>query len=245
MGQRWASAPRPLPDAAPIVRGALPEDLRLLLLGSLPADENGLEAMGFDRLVDHPQRPGHRYMEGYFHALPGFHAQAVCAVHPREAREHQRPPAPEPRAAFCEAFRRANSRLFSGLQRELTSSRGGGSAGLATVLQRSAHCADLSVQIHWGDEVPAEDISWHVDAANSFLHLAVGLHGARSLHAKRRVCGGKIHKICADISRRTTRCCSRRRAPSTWLHPPASRTPWPTRPRPGRTTSLLSSAACF
>jgi len=58
--------------------------------------------------------------------------------------------------------------------------------GLAPVMQRQACFADLSVQVHWGDEVPAEQAAWHIDAPNSFLHLALGLQGRRALLAQRR-----------------------------------------------------------
>eukprot|EP00927_Polykrikos_kofoidii_P039947 TRINITY_DN34229_c0_g1_i1.p1 TRINITY_DN34229_c0_g1~~TRINITY_DN34229_c0_g1_i1.p1 ORF type:complete len:295 (-),score=29.07 TRINITY_DN34229_c0_g1_i1:113-997(-) len=158
----------------------LPEDLRKFLLDSLPADKQGLEQIGFESFVDYPSRPGHCYLEGYFHALPDFFGSLVpTSVHPRLFREFSRPPAPAALAAFCEAFRRANATCFEALERDLTKARS--SSILASVLRRKAHFADLSVQIHWGDDVPSTDVMWHIDACNSLLHLAIGLQGQRAL----------------------------------------------------------------
>merc|ERR1712154_569985 len=69
-------------------------------------------------------------------------------------------------------------------------------AALASVLERQMHFADLSIQVHWGDEVPGDCVAWHLDAPNSFLHLAVGLSGKRSLHARRSLQNGRISKNC-------------------------------------------------
>lgn len=182
-----------LPPAAPVLPRELSEDLRSVLLSSLPGDEQGLRALGFEDCVDHPQLPGHRYMEGYFHSLST--RGAVPSVHPRWGCELQRAAAPAALAAFCEAFRRANALDFAALQRELQASP---SASLvAEILQREGHFADLSVQVHWGDAVPPEHVGWHVDAANSFLHMALSLQGRRALHARHRVSNGRISQQCA------------------------------------------------
>mmetsp|Transcript_59907 Transcript_59907/g.151746 ORF Transcript_59907/g.151746 Transcript_59907/m.151746 type:complete len:291 (+) Transcript_59907:85-957(+) len=182
MGQ-FLGAARTL-EAVPIVSSKLDPDLQRLLLGSLPDDRPSLEALGFEVCEDHPNRPGHRYLEGYFHAVPGAHSTCVDSIHPRYGAELARNPAPLPLAAFCEGVRRANAPLILALQKELL--RSPNSAPLADVLQRCGHFADISVQIHWGEEVPREDIAWHIDAPNSLLHLAVGLRGRRALHARRR-----------------------------------------------------------
>jgi len=84
--------------------------------------------------------------------------------------------------------------LFSSLKRELRACPTAGP--LADVLDRQMHFADISVQVHWGDEVSAGDVAWHVDAPNSFLHLALGLSGTRALHTRRNVVRGRIHQNC-------------------------------------------------
>jgi len=194
MGQVLALRSPALPDAAPVVGLALPEDLRRFLLASLPTEKPDLENFGFESHVDHAQVPGHRYLEGYFHAVPGAHDRAVDSIHPRRGHELSRRPAPLPLSAFCEAFRRVNAPLFAALEQELAGSTT--AAPLAAVLRRRAHFADLSVQIHWGDEVPPQHVAWHIDAPNSFLHMAIGLQGSRALHARRCVAKGRISKNC-------------------------------------------------
>merc|ERR1740130_1352086 len=67
---------------------------------------------------------------------------------------------------------------------------------LANVLDTQRHFADLSVQVHWGDEVAPENVAWHMDAPNSFLHLALGLSGSRALHARRNVKNGRVAGNC-------------------------------------------------
>jgi len=195
MGQVLGLRSPALPDKAPVVGLVLPEDLRRVLLASLPTEKPDLEDLGFESCVDHPQNPGHQYLEGYFHAVPGAHDRAVDSIHPRRGHELLRRPAPLPLAAFCEAFRRVNAPLFAALEQELAGSTT--AAPLAAILRRQVHFADLSVQIHWGDEVPAEHVAWHIDAPNSFLHMAIGLQGQRALHARRCVAKSRISKNCA------------------------------------------------
>jgi len=133
-------------------------------------------------------------MEGYFQTF-SQDPKGVASVHPRLGCELQRLPAPLPVFAFCEAFRRANASIFIKLASELR--RHPTAASLAAVLERQAHFADLSVQIHWGDEVSNDHVAWHVDAPNSFLHLALGLQGLRVLHARCQLRRGSISQNCA------------------------------------------------
>lgn len=156
-----------------------------MLLGALPESQVALSEAGFEFCIDVPQRPDHQYMEGYYHALHRAGAGTVKSCHPRYGKKLERQAAPAPMRAFCEAFRRANAAVFGELHAELAASSGG--KALADVLRREAHFADLSVQVHWGEEVPSQDVGWHVDGANSFLHMALGLQGQRALHARRRL----------------------------------------------------------
>jgi len=196
MGQALVAFRRPaLPDYAPIIAKSLDDDLRLLLLEAFAKEEVELLHMGFERCVDHPDIPAHRYLEGYFHSIPAENQKLVASVHPRLGCELQRSPAPAPLFAFCEAFRRLNAAFFARLQSDLEGSKT--AAPLADVLKRRAHFADISVQVHWGDEVPLECVCWHVDAANSLVHMALGLQGRRGLHARRNIAAGRIHQNCA------------------------------------------------
>eukprot|EP00419_Tripos_fusus_P010111 CAMPEP_0172662748 /NCGR_PEP_ID=MMETSP1074-20121228/5530_1 /TAXON_ID=2916 /ORGANISM="Ceratium fusus, Strain PA161109" /LENGTH=313 /DNA_ID=CAMNT_0013478681 /DNA_START=28 /DNA_END=969 /DNA_ORIENTATION=+ len=173
-----------LVEEAPLLCAVLGEDLQNYLFECLPSDEDGFERNGFEHCVDIKGLPGHKYMEGYFHAMPGRHEQTVPSVHPRWGCPLDRRPAPLQLSAFCAAFRQVNAEMLCSLQR--TVERISKRRGLAPVMQRQACFADLSVQIHWGDEVPTQQAAWHVDAPNSFLHLALGLQGRRALLAQRR-----------------------------------------------------------
>lgn len=67
---------------------------------------------------------------------------------------------------------------------------------LGHLLDHQMHCADLSIQVHWGDQVESGDVAWHIDGPNSFVHLALGLSGTRALHTRRRVKSGRVHQNC-------------------------------------------------
>mmetsp|Transcript_6344 Transcript_6344/g.10735 ORF Transcript_6344/g.10735 Transcript_6344/m.10735 type:complete len:302 (+) Transcript_6344:58-963(+) len=195
MGQslQWAAAAK-VPEVVPIIKSDMAEDVRCLLLESLPDDAESLKELGFEQCVDNPQRPGHKYMEGYFHAVHESYGHHVDSIHPRWGYSLPRRPAPLPLLAFCEALRRGNASLFARLEKEL--GRYQNAAPLASVLCRRAHLADLSVQVHWGDDVPAQDVAWHIDAANSFLHVALSLQGRRALHARHHLSRGRLSQNC-------------------------------------------------
>lgn len=165
------------------------------LLATAASPEAGALPLGFELCVDHPARTEHRYVEGYFHAVYEAHDRAVPSVHPRHGYRTDRSPAPAPMVAFCEALRRTNADLLSTLRADLARSRHG--KPLAEVLQRGFHFADLSVQLHWGERIGTEDVAWHIDAPNSYLHLALGLRGSRALHARRHfLSSGAVSRNC-------------------------------------------------
>eukprot|EP00928_Gymnodinium_smaydae_P040405 TRINITY_DN27403_c0_g1_i1.p1 TRINITY_DN27403_c0_g1~~TRINITY_DN27403_c0_g1_i1.p1 ORF type:complete len:307 (+),score=22.26 TRINITY_DN27403_c0_g1_i1:113-922(+) len=177
-----------------MVSGSLSEDVRLFLLSSLPQDEASLKSMGFEMHNDHPSCPGHNYFEGYFHAVPNSDRTTVDSIHPRLGDAMKRQPAPPALFKFCDAFRKANAGLFENLREDLAKHRN--SACLARVLESGRHFADISVQIHWGEAVKAPDIAWHIDAPNSYLHMAIGLSGSRALHARRQFRNGRVSRHC-------------------------------------------------
>lgn len=155
----------------------LSTDLLEFLFEDLASDVEALLASGFQSCVDHPQLPGHHYLEGYFHTLPGD--LPVESPNVRSGVPSATPPAPRRLRAFAEALRRRNRRLLEDLAEQCPGSP------LGAVLA-SPHRAfgDLAVQIHWGHAVEAEDVAWHVDANNSALHMAVSLRGRRTLQMK-------------------------------------------------------------
>mmetsp|Transcript_604 Transcript_604/g.1238 ORF Transcript_604/g.1238 Transcript_604/m.1238 type:complete len:290 (+) Transcript_604:53-922(+) len=177
-------APESCQDGAPIVPLVLEEPLRQYLADCFPDTEDGLLQMGFQRWVDAHERSEHHYVEGYFHAVPGQYGKEVPSVHPRCGSELLRQSAPEAVYAFCEAVRRVNASKFDALTKDLLSRSG--SSRLGAVFKRKAYLADLAVQVHWGEAVKTSDMFWHMDAANSFLHMAIGVQGHRALHAKRK-----------------------------------------------------------
>jgi len=182
-----------LPDSAPIINGHLDEDLRCFLLAAVPETEEGLLDVGCERCVDHPECSGHQYIEGYFHSYNT--TSNVPSVHPRLGSELSRPAAPAALRAFCECIRRKNSKAWCTLEAELRKSTT--AAPLAAVLERKSMFADLALQVHWGEEIAQRHVAWHIDAPNSFIHMAVGLQGERTLHARRRVVKGRVSHNCA------------------------------------------------
>lgn len=187
MGLSWSLSDSTLPlklEQVPLTVSSLDQDLRRYLLAALPSDEEtAIGNGGFERCVDHPAVPEHQYLEGYFHALnvPG----PVPSVHPRKGKPLQRCPAPLQLQALCESIRRQNAESFGELARKLSKLRH--AKPLHKALMRGSHFADISVQMHWGAEIPEEHACWHWDAANSMLHLALGLQGSRTLHVKRHL----------------------------------------------------------
>ena len=147
------------------------------LCGDASGDLGHLYDLGFVRCVDHPSLPGHQYLEGYFHTLPS--AKPVRSVNPRLGLDMQKPAASLRLRAFAEGVRRANAEFLEGMATDCQNSV------LARLLQGRAF-ADLAVQIHWGDAVGSQDVAWHIDAPNSALHMAVSLHGRRTLQMKLR-----------------------------------------------------------
>jgi len=190
MGEALIKPQKTLVDKAPIVKGTVSEDVRLLLLKALPSDVEEFKNAGWEEHVDHPTCPGHKYREGYFHAIANSYKADIDSIHPRYGHQLLRQSAPGPIFGFCEAFRRANADLFNGLREELMAFPT--ARALGHLLDDQMHFADLSIQVHWGDEVE----SWHIDAPNSFLHLALGLSGKRALHTRRLFKSGRVDQNC-------------------------------------------------
>lgn len=154
---------------------ALGEDVRAYLWAAFSeAGEAQLEDIGFERCVDYPSIPDHSYYEGYFHGLKATGA-AVGSMNPRWGTLMDKPAAPRRLRAFLAAFREANAGWLHGVA--------GASPTLQQLHDEGSFFADLAVQVHFGEEVPTNKIGWHADGPNSILHLALGLHGHRSLHS--------------------------------------------------------------
>ena len=159
----------------------LSEDLQSFLLEDLSCEEDlpHLHSLGLESHVDHPNLPKHLYLEGYFHTLPTD--AAVISANPRSGLEMRKPPASRRLRGFAEALRRCNRRTLQSLSRACPEG-----SRLRGALQDGRAFGDLALQIHWGDAVGPEDVQWHVDAPNSALHMAVSLHGQRTLQMKLR-----------------------------------------------------------
>jgi hypothetical protein len=122
----------------------------------------------------------HRYYEGYFHGLPSP-ALHRGSAHPRYGRKLlDKKAAPTRFRAFLTAFRQVNpwlGELMKTLSREMQRR---GYDMLAKLFTRNELMfSDLAVQVHFGDE---QKPIWHNDAINSILHMAITMHGKRSLH---------------------------------------------------------------
>jgi hypothetical protein len=157
------------------------EYLRKAECFSIP--EQKLEAAGISKHQDYPQVQSHRYYEGYYHGartpIP------IASVNPRRPYEQiLKPAAPIQIRAFLQAFRKANQHWLESLGRTLQKSETVSCVRLADLIQRGFNFADIALQIHAGGEVGSEDIGWHQDGLNSILHMAVSIHGTRTLHTQ-------------------------------------------------------------
>eukprot|EP00439_Symbiodinium_sp_Y106_P057779 s4539_g8.t1 len=159
------------------------EVLQHLFEDALCCDVSGdvqrMHDLGFVQCVDHPNLPGHHYLEGYFHTLPG--AEPFPSVNPRCGGDMLKPAASLRLRAFAEGVRRANAGFLARMAADCPEN-----SVLRRLLEEGRAFADLAVQIHWGESVGQDDIAWHVDAPNSALHMAVSVHGRRSLKMKLR-----------------------------------------------------------
>jgi len=143
--------------------------------------ESELVDKGFEGCESRRAPPsGHYHHEAFFHGLETPYP--VESMSPRTAIDFEKPAAPIELRAFAVALREMNSdwiaRCFAGNQTL--------NLRFQNMLQKQYVFADLAVQIHFGEEVPENMISWHRDVVNSTLHCALSIRGSRTLHA--RVC---------------------------------------------------------
>jgi len=132
--------------------------------------ERHLEGFGFTKCCDYPHLPDHSYYEGYMHGKPC--EEPVPSLNPRTGMMVQKPAAPRPLRAFLCAFREANAPAL----------RAAVAHPLLSIFSADDLFADVAVQVHWGEAVPASDVCWHRDSVNSLLHLNLTFNGQRGLH---------------------------------------------------------------
>ncbi|CAJ1336828.1 unnamed protein product [Effrenium voratum] len=153
-------------------------ELLAFLENACAGDPERLSSMGFCQCVDHAALPEHHYMEGYFHTLG---SSAVVSANPRTGGSMPKPAANLQLRAFAQSLRAANAEVLCKLAADCPE----GSL-LQKALREGRAFADLAVQIHWGQAVRSADVQWHIDAPNSALHMAVSVHGGRTLKMKLR-----------------------------------------------------------
>jgi hypothetical protein len=139
-----------------------------------PAQEDFLRLGFFGPLRDGRHHPwGHVYYEGYFHAKPT--PDNIDSMNPRYGTPMSKPAAPLPLRAFTRCFKQLNEPILRPLIENLQ----------VPFLTLDSAFADVAAQSHFGSRVEITFNSfdgWHVDAANSLMHLAISLHGTRQLH---------------------------------------------------------------
>lgn len=90
----------------------IPPEILEYLLQTVPffaCEEKDLVSKhAFRQNVDHPDVPGHRYYEGYFHASAET-SEPILSVHPRLGSDYLKPAAPSSLRALMECIRRGNS----------------------------------------------------------------------------------------------------------------------------------------
>lgn len=107
-------------------------------------------------------------------------------VWPRYGYDFDKPSGPLRLTAFLEALRRTNATWTENMKTELSKLKSTNLAAgaLLHLLADNRHFADLSSQIHFGDEVPSKRANFHNDGPNSALHVALSINGRRSLFWK-------------------------------------------------------------
>jgi hypothetical protein len=124
----------------------------------------------------------HVYYEGYFHVLTN--EKVFNSIHPRFGKDYDKPRAPEEYLRFFQVFKEKNSKWFDQLGSSFRKLEGRLGNLLADLIVQKRIFSDLSVQIHYGDEISNENLAWHRDALNSFLHMALSIKSNRALHLR-------------------------------------------------------------
>ena len=142
-----------------------------------------MEGNGFERCVDHPHVPNHIYYEGYYHSKKGVR-ETFKSVHPRKGYDFQKPALSPQLDAFLQAFRDVNSQWIRDM--EMSMLKFGETSReqneFVAELVRDRFLSDISIQVHYGDEICDSNLGWHVDAPNSLIHMAISLKSDRYLH---------------------------------------------------------------
>lgn len=164
---------------------------------TLSETEMKSEQHGFFHCVDNHELPGHTYFEGYFHARAD--SEPIESMNPRYGHRMKKPAAPPFVRALLKAFKRKHASVFAGLAANLrlAQQQPDDSFGvIAGLIENDAHFADLAVQVHYGDEVGERNIGWHIDAANSLMHLSLTVRGQRYLCSQRsETAGGQVVEV--------------------------------------------------
>jgi hypothetical protein len=140
-------------------------------------DESRLGDCGFVSCCDHPRVPGHKYWEGYFHGRPEH--RPFRSINPRKGNTFDKPAAPLRLRAFLAACRSANASWL-----EQVATADAVPDEFTALVKRGQAFGDMAVQVHHGDAIKDDDVSYHVDGINSCLHLALSLRGTRTLHCR-------------------------------------------------------------
>jgi hypothetical protein len=130
---------------------------------------------GLQKAIDYPMTPGHIYFEGYYHSMET--SDAVLSRNPRSGKEFQKRAAGDFIRAMFEGFRIVNKPMLDSMRSQLlrsalsrTSNPDDDICGMISrFIGEGRVFGDLSVQIHYGDAVPTEQLAWHSDAENSLI----------------------------------------------------------------------------
>eukprot|EP00051_Salpingoeca_urceolata_P028255 m.485875 g.485875 ORF g.485875 m.485875 type:complete len:311 (-) comp24052_c0_seq1:88-1020(-) len=144
------------------------------------ASPEQLTELDYRRNVDYPQLPEHVYFEGCFHGLK--QSKPTESMHPRLGYDVAKAASTRRVRAFLAAVRQCNRGWLMSLASRLPKSKEG--LLVRRLIKEGKVFGDVAIQMHAGDPVRPGDLAWHMDAANSILHLALSLRGSRTLHAK-------------------------------------------------------------
>lgn len=141
--------------------------------------ESKLTGLGFVRIDDDDEFAGHTYYEGYFHGMATPHP--ILSLDPRTGHDMEKLAAPLRIRAFCEALRRINRAALSNI-----AAAAAFDSLVHRFIEEERAFGDITFQIHFGDGLRDRNLKWHLDFANSMLHMALGLHGNRIVHTSLR-----------------------------------------------------------
>merc|ERR1712142_617956 len=115
--------------------------------------------------------------EGYFHGRS--EPNSIKSLNPRNGKNMNKPAGPARIRAFIQATRQKNEKLLAKVAACFDEK-----SSIRKLFESENIFCDIAIQIRYGSGILGQELQWHLDSFNSMLHMAVALHGVRTLHSK-------------------------------------------------------------